>query len=99
MKVIIRERIIAGDTNKVLRKLNLRNVDFTFLDGGHSYQTVISDLTILHENMKGEKKVILCDDYGDESLILEVKKAIDDFTSKNNISINLIENRFAELIF
>jgi len=91
--------LIAGDTNKVLRKLNLRNVDFTFLDGGHSYQTVISDLTILHENMKGEKKVILCDDYGDESLILEVKKAIDDFTSKNNISINLIENRFAELIF
>ena len=92
-------KLIAGDTNKVLKQLDLHNVDFTFLDGGHSYQTVMSDLSILYEKMKGKKKVILCDDYGDASLIQEVKKAIDDFSNKNNISVNLIENRFAELIF
>ena len=91
-------KLIAGDTNKVLKQLDLQNVDFTFLDGGHSYQTVMSDLSILYEKMKGKKKVILCDDYGDASLIQEVKKAIDDFSNKNNISVNLIENRFAELI-
>ena len=48
--------------------------------------------------MKGKNKVLLCDDYGKESYIPEVKSAIDDFAKKNNLSINLIENRFAEII-
>ena len=92
-------RLIAGDTNKVLKEINLQNIDFTFLDGGHSYQTVINDLTVLYESMKGKNKVVLCDDYGEASFIKEVKNAIDDFSNKNNVKINLIENRFAELIF
>ena len=91
-------RLIAGDTNKVLKELDLQNIDFTFLDGGHSYQTVINDLTILYESMKDKKKVILCDDYGKESYIPEVEKAINDFATKNNLKLNLIENRFAEII-
>ena len=92
-------RLISGDTNKVLKETDLHNIDFTFLDGGHSYQTVISDLSILYEKMKGKNKVVLCDDYGEASFIKEVKNAIDDFSNKNNIKVNLIENRFAELIF
>ena len=91
-------KLIAGDTNKVLKEIDLQNIDFTFLDGGHSYQTVINDLTILHESMKGKNKVILCDDYGKESYIPEVEKAINDFTKQNNLKLNLIENRFAEII-
>ena len=91
--------LIAGDTNKKLKEIDLKNIDFTFLDGGHSYQTVISDLSILYENMKGKNKVVLCDDYGEASFIHEVKNAIDDFSNKNNIKVKLIENRFAELIF
>jgi hypothetical protein len=91
-------RLIAGDTNKVLKEIDLKNIDFTFLDGGHSYQTVINDLTILYGNMKDKKKVILCDDYGKESYIPEVEKAINDFTKQNNLKLNLIENRFAEII-
>ena len=91
--------LIVGDTNEKLREVDLKNIDFTFLDGGHSYQTVISDLSILYENMKGRNKVVLCDDYGEASFILEVKNAIDDFSNKNNIKVKLIENRFAELIF
>ena len=91
-------KLIAGDTNKVLKEIDLNNIDFTFLDGGHSYQTVINDLTILYESMKGKKKVILCDDYGKESYIPEVEKAINDFTKQNNLKLNLIENRFAEII-
>ena len=91
-------KLIAGDTNKVLKEINLQNIDFTFLDGGHSYQTVINDLTILYESMKGKNKVILCDDYGKESYIPEVEKAINDFTKQNNLKLNLIENRFAEII-
>ena len=91
-------KLIAGDTNKVLKEIDLNNIDFTFLDGGHSYQTVINDLTILYESMKGKKKVILCDDYGKESYIPEVEKAINDFTKQNNLKLKLIEDRFAEII-
>ena len=91
-------KLIAGDTNKVLKELDLQNIDFTFLDGGHSYQTVINDLTTLYGSMKDKKKVILCDDYGKESYIPEVEKAINDFAKKNNLKLNLIENRFVEII-
>ena len=91
-------KLIAGDTNKVLKEINLQNIDFTFLDGGHSYQTVINDLTILYASMKNKKKVILCDDYGKESYIPEVEKAVNDFTKQNNLELNIIENRFAEII-
>jgi predicted O-methyltransferase YrrM len=91
-------KLIAGDTNKVLKEIDLQNIDFVFLDGGHSYQTVINDLTILYDNMKNKKKIIFCDDYGKESYIPEVEKAINDFTNKNNLKINLIKNRFAEIV-
>ena len=90
-------KLIAGDTNEVLNKINLENIDFVFLDGGHSYNTVINDLTYLYKNLKGKNKIILCDDYGDESFIKEVKNAIDDFIKSNNIKLNVISNRFAEI--
>ena len=79
-----------------MKELDLQNIDFTFLE--HSYQTVINDLTTLYGSMKDKKKVILCDDYGKESYIPEVEKAINDFTKQNNLELNIIENRFAEII-
>ena len=75
-------KLIAGDTNKVLKEIDLQKIDFVFLDGGHSYETVTNDLSILYESMKDQKKIILCDDYGKESHILEVEKAVNDFTQK-----------------
>ena len=90
-------KLIAGDTNSILKETDLRNIDFVFLDGGHSYETVYSDLTNLYEHMRDKKKVILCDDYGKESYIPEVEKAINDFIKQKNLKINLIENRFAEI--
>ena len=90
-------KLIAGDTNSVLKEIDLKDIDFVFLDGGHSYQTVYNDLTNLYKHMKDKKKVILCDDYGSESYIPEVEKAINDFRKKNNLQLNLIENRFAEI--
>ena len=91
-------KLIAGDTNEVLKKTDISDVDYIFLDGGHSYNTVINDLNTIYEVLKGKNKVILCDDYGAESFIQDVKNAIDDFSNKNNIKIKIIENRFAELI-
>ena len=91
-------KLIAGDTNTVLKEIDLSDIDFVFLDGGHSYQTVYSDLTTLYEHMKDKQKVILCDDYGIESYIPEVEKAVNDFIQQKNLKLNLIENRFAEII-
>ena len=91
-------KLIAGDTNSVLNNINLDKINFTFLDGGHSYETVTNDLETLYKSLKGKKAVVLCDDYGEDSLIKEVKNAINDFVKKNNIQFELIENRFAELI-
>ena len=92
-------KLIAGDTNSILKNIDLMNINFVFLDGGHSYQTVLNDLTILYKSLKGKNAIILCDDYGEESFIQEVNSAINDFIKENKIQFQLIENRFAELIF
>ena len=91
-------KLIKGDTNKELKNIDLKNIDYTFIDGGHSYDTVFNDLDILYKSMKGKNKILLCDDYGAASYIPEVKNAIDDFVKTNYLNINLIENRFAEII-
>ena len=91
-------QLIKGDTNNILDKISTSDIDFVFLDGGHSYQTVTKDLNVLFKNLKGKKKVILCDDYGSQSFIPEVKKAVDDFVKNNNLKIEFIEGRFAKII-
>jgi len=88
--------LIKGDTNIVLKEADLRNVDYAFIDGGHSYETVINDLNVLLSNMS-RNKILLCDDYG-LSHITEVKKAVDDFVKQNKLQFNIIEERFAEII-
>jgi predicted O-methyltransferase YrrM len=90
--------LIQGNTNTVLKKINLSAFDFVFVDGGHSYTTVKNDLDLLFESLKKKKAILLCDEYRKQSFIPEVRKAIDDFADINNLKINLIENRFAEII-
>ena len=84
-----------GDSNKVLKNLNIKKIDFAFIDGGHSYQTTYNDLEYIYENMKGKKGTIVCDDYQDASYITDVKKAIDDYVKKENLSLRTIEGKFA----
>ena len=50
-------KLIAGDTNSVLKEIDLRNIDFVFLDGGHSYDTVKFD----YEQVKDSKLIIFDD--------------------------------------
>jgi hypothetical protein len=45
--------------------------------------------------MKNKSKTIICDDYADASYITEVKKAVDDFVKKNNLSLEIIKGKFA----
>jgi len=88
-------KLIQGDTNIVLKNLDLSSIDYVFLDGGHSYNTVLNDLNTLCKKI-GKGKIILCDDYGDD-YIVEVKKAIVFFVKSNNLKLNIIASRFAEI--
>tara|TARA_B100000767_G_scaffold46866_1_gene41543 strand:+ start:1170 stop:1817 length:648 start_codon:yes stop_codon:yes gene_type:complete len=88
-------KLIKGDTNMTLKQHDLSNIDFAFIDGGHSYETTYNDLNILYSYMKNKSKIILCDDYIDATYITEVKTAVDDFVKKNNLKIQIIKNKFA----
>ena len=87
--------LIKGDTNKVLKQIDLKKIDFAFIDGGHSYKTVYNDLNILFSFMKNRSKTIVCDDYMDVSYITEVKSAVDDFVKDNKLEMKVIKNKFA----
>ena len=87
--------LIKRETNKVLKKIDLNNIDFAFIDGGHSYKTVLNDLNILFSFMKKKSKTILCDDYIDASYITEVKTAVDDFVKNNHLNMKIIKGKFA----
>ena len=51
------------------------DVDFCFLDGGHTYETVKNDLNIILNKIK-KKSLILIDDYNQSHY--GVKKAVDE---------------------
>ena len=87
--------LVKGDTNKTLKLADLSKIDFAFIDGGHSYETTYSDLSILYSAMKNKSKTIVCDDYIDATYIIEVKKAVDDFVKKNNLNLEVIKGKFA----
>ena len=86
--------LIQGNSNKILKKIDMKKVDYVFLDGGHEYNTVTNDLNYSKEVIDNNGS-ILCDDYN-LSYAPGVKKAIDDFVSNNNLSCKILFNhRFA----
>ena len=74
-------RLYKGYSKKILNEINLKEIDFVFLDGGHSYETVKEDLDILGSKLKNNS-VIVCDDYN--ILQYGVKKAVDEIKNKYN---------------
>ena len=88
--------LLKGNSNKLLKKIDMHKIDFVFLDGGHDYSTVISDLNSCIDVIN-KNGIILCDDY-DLSYAPGVKKAIDEFVIKNNLKCSfLCNNRFAKI--
>ena len=73
--------LYKGYSDKILNKIDLKDVDFVFLDGGHSYETVRKDLNILKSKLN-DGAIIVCDDYN----ILEygVKRAVDEFKNEHD---------------
>ncbi len=88
--------LIQGNSNKVLKKIDMGKIDYVFLDGGHEYNTVKNDLDNCIEVIK-KGGTVLCDDYNLGSAP-GVKKAIDEFVLKNQLNIEILcENRFAKI--
>ena len=86
--------LIKGNSNQVLKKMDMSKIDFVFLDGGHEYNTVVNDLNSCIDVLKFNGS-ILCDDYNLGSAP-GVKKAIDEFVKNSNFKCKIIcDDRFA----
>ena len=88
--------LIKGNSNILLKKIDMSKIDYVFLDGGHEYNTVMNDLNCCNDVIQNNG-IILCDDY-DLSQAPGVKQAIDEFISKNQYKCSIICNgRFAKI--
>ena len=89
--------LIKGNSNQILKKIDMSKIDYVFLDGGHEYDTIMSDLNNCIEVLTKNKGVILCDDYNLANAP-GVEKAIDEFTKKHNFKCEILCNyRFAKI--
>ena len=87
--------IIKGDSNEVLKKINLDEIDYVFLDGGHKYETVKKDLENLTQ-IVNNNGIILCDDY-DLLYAPGVKRAIDEYIIRKKYKLKILNSRFAKI--
>jgi len=68
-------KLYKGFSETQLPKIDMSKIDMVFLDGGHSYETVRSDLSLILKGIK-KNKIIICDDY--DQVDYGVKKAVDE---------------------
>ena len=87
--------LIKGNSNEVLKNINLNEIDYVFLDGGHKYETVKNDLKNLN-SVINRGGIVICDDYN-LTYAPGVKKAIDEFVLLNNFNLKILNSRFAEI--
>ena len=87
--------IVQGNSNKILKEINLNNFEYVFLDGGHKFETVKNDLECLTQVINNSG-TILCDDYN-LSYAPGVKEAIDKYVVEKNFNLKILESRFAEI--
>ncbi|MDC1250829.1 class I SAM-dependent methyltransferase [Pelagibacteraceae bacterium] len=87
--------LIKGNSNQLLKKMDMSQIDYAFLDGGHAYETVKNDLYYSKPVLENNG-TILCDDYY-LSYAPGVKKAIDEFVNDNNLKLEIIFERFAKI--
>jgi len=101
MKLLIKFKnninIIKDNSNHALKKMNVSEFDYVFLDGGHKYETVKNDLQCLIAVIKNNG-TILCDDYN-LSYAPGIKKAIDEYIAENNFILKILNERFAEITY
>jgi len=89
-------QLIKGNTNEVLKNLNIKNIEYIFIDGGHSYETVKNDL-FYSKKFLSKNGTILCDDYNLGHT--GVKKSVDEFVKENDCDFQVVHDRFAKIEF
>jgi len=87
--------LIVGNSNKLLKKIDMTKIDYVFLDGGHDYETVKNDLNCCIKVLENDG-TILCDDY-DLSYAPGVKQAIDEFVKLNKVTMKVLFSRFVKI--
>ena len=87
--------LIKGNSNRLLKKIDMSKIDYVFLDGGHTYETVKNDL-YYSKPVLDNHGTILCDDYN-LGYAPGVKKAIDEFINNTNCKSEIIFERFAKI--
>jgi predicted O-methyltransferase YrrM len=87
--------LIKGNSNQLLKKMDMSQIDYIFLDGGHAYETVKNDLHYSKPVLENNG-TILCDDYN-LTYAPGVKQAIDEFVNDNNLKSEIIFERFAKI--
>ena len=88
--------LIKGNSNLILKKIDMSKIDYVFLDGGHAYETVKNDLECCLEVIK-TNGTVMCDDYNFGHLP-DVKNAIDEFVKKNKLNCQILcDGRFAKI--
>jgi len=87
--------LIKGNSNLLLKKMDMSQIDYVFLDGGHAYETVKNDLHY-SKPVLDNNGTILCDDYN-LSQAPGVKQAIDEFVNENNFKSEIIFERFVKI--
>ena len=88
--------LIKGNSNKILKKIDMSLINYVFLDGGHEFNTVKNDLNCCKEVIENNGTVV-CDDY-DLTYAPGIKKAIDEFVIKHGFKCDILcNNRFAKI--
>jgi predicted O-methyltransferase YrrM len=86
-------QLYKGFSDTELLKIDMSKIDMIFLDGGHSYETVKNDLSLILKGIKKDK-IIICDDYDQEDY--GVKKAVDEII-KNVKEIKCLNKRLVRI--
>ena len=87
-------KLYKGFSDAELLKIDMSKIDMVFLDGGHSYETVKNDISIILKGMK-KGKIIICDDY--DQVNYGVKKAVDEFKNQVN-EIKELNKRLVRIV-
>ena len=86
-------KLFKGFSHIWVKDLDLDMIEFVFLDGGHSYETVKKDLELLTSKLK-KGSIIICDDYNQKEF--GVFKAVNEL--KEIFTVNMVNERFAKII-
>ena len=88
--------LIEGNSNLILKKIDMSKIDYVFLDGGYVYATVKNDLECCLDVINANG-IVMCDDYNFGHLP-DVKNAIDEFVKAIGFRCQILcDGRFAKI--